>query len=307
MERTWSEVKLSLPWRRAALVGAAALSCVVVLAAVGASGVSWLSFLAAAVVCLMAGVAAVSAFHTRRALREQGTLLRNLLTPLQLAPSSLVFERYLRFGKAMTELAGASDPLHREFALRKLDSLCEEIEKLAEGRLVFHGTETWRAVYRELLESLTVKSYLSVSWVRSGDYWNDAPGRNSMRFNYELLERGFRIERILILAEELWPFDEPQPTTEIRPWIDEQGERGVSVQIVRESDLAGEPDLMCDFGIYGDRAVGVQELDEQSRTVRFVLSFDERSRQQAHERWMRLLLFASPLSAWEWRARRSAN
>ena len=34
------------------------------------------------------------------------------------------------------------------------------------------------------------------------------------------------------------------------------------------------PDLLADFGIYGDRAVGTQELDEQSRTVRFTLSFD---------------------------------
>ena len=49
---------------------------------------------------------------------------------------------------------------------------------------------------------------------------------------------------------------------------------GIWVMLVRESDIAGEPDLLADFGIYGERATGVQELDDQSRTLRFILYFD---------------------------------
>ena len=56
-----------------------------------------------------------------------------------------------------------------------------------------------------------------------------------MRLNYDLVTRGFRIERILILPDELWPFEERLPSPEIRPWIEEQQERGIRVSLVRES------------------------------------------------------------------------
>ena len=114
-----------------------------------------------------------------------------------------------------------------------------------------------------------------------------------MRFNYELISRGFRIERVHILPDELWPFDEKMPTGGILEWLVEQQGRGIIVSLVRESDLANEPDLLRDFAIYGDRAMGIQELDEQSHTVRFVLSFDQPSIRQALARWERLTLFSN--------------
>ena len=67
--------------------------------------------------------------------------------------------------------------------------------------------------------------------------------------------------------------------------------------MVREHELADEPELLCDFGIYGDQAVGFQELDEQSRTIRYVLDFTPQSRKRAHDRWERLALYAKPYSA----------
>ena len=58
------------------------------------------------------------------------------------------------------------------------------------------------------------------------------------------------------------------------------------------ADVAEEPQLLCDFGIYGDRAAGLLELDDQCRTVRFTLDFASRAVQLFEERWRRLLLFA---------------
>ena len=63
---------------------------------------------------------------------------------------------------------------------------------------------------------------------------------------------------------------------------------------MRESQIATEADLLVDFGIYGDRAVGIQELDEQSRTIRFVLDFDRQSLNLACDRWDRIALYATP-------------
>ena len=73
---------------------------------------------------------------------------------------------------------------------------------------------------------------------------------------------------------------------------------------MRESDLAREPDLLCDMGIYGNRGVGVQELDEQSRTLRFTLEFSPQAVRVAEDRWQRIGLYAvsmqpsGPAPAW---------
>ena len=79
------------------------------------------------------------------------------------------------------------------------------LEELARGRVAFSGTETWRTVYERILRSQGLKTYHSVSWVKTRDYWQDAPGRQSMRLNFELAGRGLRIERIVILRGDLWP------------------------------------------------------------------------------------------------------
>ena len=83
------------------------------------------------------------------------------------------------------------------------------------------------------------------------------------------------------------------PTGSILEWLVEQAGRGIIVSLVRESDLTKEPDLLRDFAIYGDRAMGIQELDEQSHTVRFILSFDQPSIRQALDRWERLTLYST--------------
>ena len=82
------------------------------------------------------------------------------------------------------------------------------------------------------------------------------------------------IERIAIIADELWPNGEVWPTELLRQWLHEQHARGIWIKFVRQSALAHEPDLIADIGIYGSRALGIQELDEQCRTVRFTLTFD---------------------------------
>jgi hypothetical protein len=114
-----------------------------------------------------------------------------------------------------------------------------------------------------------------------------------MQVNYDLVRLGFRIERIHILPDQLWPFEEPLPAPEIRPWLREQHERGIIVQLVREADLVDEQDLIKDFAIYGDRATAIQQLDERSKTQLFTLSFDGQNIRQALDQWERLSLFST--------------
>ena len=52
--------------------------------------------------------------------------------------------------------------------------------------------------------------------------------------------------------------------------------------------------MLADVGLYGNRAVGIQDLDERARTVRFTLSFGRQTVRVARDRWDRLYLFATP-------------
>ena len=186
------------------------------------------------------------------------------------------------------------DAILRQIALTRLAAISEEVKALANGKVVFTATEAWRATYEQILCLPDVRLYQSVAWIRNEDYWQDAPGRRSMQLNYDLRLEGVRIERILILCDFFWPKGALLPAADIRRWIDEQHNEGLWIGLVRESDIEGEPDLLTDIGIYGNRATGTWELDNQCRTVRFTLDFSPQSRLLADERWLRLLLFAIP-------------
>ena len=201
--------------------------------------------------------------------KRRDELLERLGVPLALAPEHDLFEQYTALSDALAAVARSTDPVPRDVASLKLASIVEEVLELARGQVIFTGTETWRAVYERVLDRPGVNHYRSAAWVRTSAYWQDAPGRQSMQLNRELAGRGVRIERVLILPPGLWPEGRAAPAAAIRGWIDEQRSSGIAISLIREGDLAAEPDLVCDFGIYGDVAVGAHELDGGSRTVRF--------------------------------------
>ncbi len=240
--------------------------------------------------CAILGVAEFQEQKTAR--RDFREALRMLPVPFALSREPGFIVGYEKMAESLTTIVQHRDRLFLELAGHRIESAAADMATLAKGEIVFEGTETWRAAYQRVLETMRVKTYYSVAWVRTNEYWNDAPGRQSMRFNFELKERGFRIERVHILPDELWPFEEKMPTTGILEWLVEQQGHGIVVSLIRESDLANEPDLLRDFAIYGDRAVGTQELDEESRTVRFVLSFDQPSIRQSLDCWERLTLYS---------------
>jgi len=284
-------VLLSFKFLGVSLVGALAMALVSAFAPLPAQ-VAVLG----ALVSILAGL--FVSYLEQEAERDQqrSELLEKLQVPVSLAPEHDLFSQYSAFSHALTELSKQRDPVLREYALLKLASLCGEVESLARGTLILSSTETWRTVYEDLLSSKDLREYLSVAWVKTREYWQDQPGRQSMRVNYQFIARGGRIERIVILRGDLWPQSEPLPSLEIRPWIEEQYNQDVWVSLVRESDLASEGDLLSDFGIYGERATGIQELDEQSRTLRFILQFDSQSLKLARDRWQRLSLYATAYS-----------
>lgn len=246
-------------------------------------------------ISLVLGLVILQIMRGRSALGDTSALE----TALQLAGDRNVFDRYQRIAGSLLLISRQRDSIFREIALEHLDELVRRCSTIAEGTFVFEGTETWRIVYERLLRSPGLQLYRSVAWMKNQKYWHDEPGRKSMAVNFELHEaERLNIERIAIIADELWVEGEVWPTELIRQWLHEQHARGIWIKFVRQSALAHEPDLIADIGIYGSRALGIQELDEQCRTVRFTLTFDFASVSAAEERWKRLSIYAESFASY---------
>ncbi len=200
-----------------------------------------------------------------------------------------------RICDAFVLLSQQTEPVLRSAAGTKLLSVAGELELMARGTIAFRGTESWRTAYQELLRSERLRLYRSVAWVKCPNYWQDASGRQSIRDNYDAINRGVIVERILILPRELWPAGQLLPCESVMPWIMDQHNHRVWVMLCLEPEIESEPDLPLDFGIYGDLAVGTQSLDEECRTREFLLEFNVEAVKLAEDRWQRLKLHATPL------------
>lgn len=254
------------------------------------AGSLWLLSLVTILSAFSFGLLLECYLHIRSAPLDAGPLQ----TPFLLSHDRDVFPRFEAMSHALLRISQNTDPIYRSVTMQRLDLLFGQIKCIADGTIEFRGTETWRLVYEQLLKSPGLHSYRSVAWVRNDRYWQDGPGRQSLRLNVELQgSQRVTIQRIVILADELWPQDSDFPAERIRQWIHEQHADSIQVGIVRESALRNEPDLLRDMGIYGSRAVGFQELDESSQTARFLLKFDFSEITKAEDHWTRLSVYST--------------
>lgn len=280
----------SLTWRNptpVATVTTLSLSLILV-----ASFVLPLAGLTGLIGLLVSGILGLSLALWRR-LTQQASTLSTLETPFRLASDFEMFVRYEQLAASLLTISMQPDVIYRAVALEHLDDLVRQARLVAQGTFVFEGTETWRLVYERLLRSPGLHRYRSVAWIRTPDYWQDEPGRKSLAVNFELVEaQRLRIERIVIIDDPLWPVRETWPVEPVRQWLHEQFIRGIDLRYVRMSELTHEADLLADCGLYGSRALGVQQLDEHGQTERFTLVFDIQAVLDAEARWSRLAIYA---------------
>jgi hypothetical protein len=228
---------------------------------------------------------------------ETVNLGESLETLLTLSADPQIAEVHTSMAESLQRIATKADPIYRKLALRQLSSLTEQCRRLADDSVEFPSTESWRVVYEELLRSPGLHHYRSVAHIESAHYWQEGPGQQSTLLNLELHDAGvINIERIAIIADHLWRDGETFPVEPVHAWLDQQYRHGIWLRLVRESQLAGETDLVFDFGIYGTRAVGTQLADMTGRTIRFDLSFDFEKVKRAEEVWKRLQVFSTSYS-----------
>ena len=215
-----------------------------------------------ALVSILAGLALEAIHQAETHNNQQSKWFSQLQVPVLLASDPSLTEHFVELSEALARLSQSNDEVLREVALIRLAVLTNELTAISMGSVVFDSTETWRTVYEKLLRADDVSEYLSVAWVRTADYWQDAPGRRSTELNLLRAHEGLLIERLAILNDSVWPQEAALPKEPIRRWLLDQHEHGMSILLVRESQLSLEKNLVADFGIYGDRAVGYQELDD---------------------------------------------
>ena len=259
----------------------------VLVAIVGNTAVTtvWLGVLLSVVIALL----------VRRRRPDDDSSIGLLETPFYLSHDAEIFERYRQMSQQLLKISQRSSKVYRDLALQILDDMTRRCVEMGQGRIVFLETETWRLAYERLLRDPTVFTYRSVAVVRNPNYWQDAAGSGSMQFNFQLIDdQVITIERIVVVADHLWPKDQELPDDELRQWIHEQSVHGIWMKLVRISDLNNEPDLVRDMGIYGQLAVGTQQLaDDNLRTQRFILNFDLNEVREAERLWEKLGVYCA--------------
>ena len=210
----------------------------------------------------------------------------------QLSKDEKVEQAQKDISKALYAASRRKDSVFQTLLETRLANITDDINQLGKGRIEFANTESWRVFYEQLLRSPSTTMYRSVAHIETQHYWQDGAGEKSTKLNLEIHDSGkVSIERIAIIADHLWPQNEPFPTVPIRRWIDQQHRYGIWIELVRESELKDEPHLIADFGIYGFRAVGRQVADSSGRTTRFTLSFEFDDVKEAESNWERLKVF----------------
>lgn len=225
-----------------------------------------------------------------RSTENQPRLLQLLL---DLSRDREISGMHVSIADALNQIANQRDPIFRRLALQRLQAIGDQCSMIGKATIEFASTESWRVVYEELLRSPGLHLYRSVAYIESPHYWQDGPGQQSTKLNLELQDQGVvSIERTAIIADHLWPESSLFPIEPLHSWLDEQHRHGIWIRLVRESAVGSESDLLSDFGIYGNRAVGMQSADPSGRTIRFVLSFDFEKLRQAETHWSRLAVYA---------------
>ena len=248
---------------------------------------SWLTHLVQ--VANLAGVAYIAVTLRRYLAVEEK--LRHI--PLALARDEPMFASFIQYSNALRQISQIPDPVFRTAALQQLDAIGKTLDNLGQGTLVFDNTESWRLVYEQMLRSKVVYLYKSVAWIRDSSYWQDEPGQKSLRLNGELVSsQQLTMERIFIIRDSLWPINSQEIIPKLKRLIEDHRRYGIKLQLIQESSLTNDQDLIADFGIYGSHAVGYQVNDEQNHSTRFTLHYDFDKVAQAEQRWDRLLTYA---------------
>lgn len=215
-------------------------------------------------------------------------------TALRLASDPDFSANYWEIGKSLVASSRHNDPIYRQETLKRIERLNKELKPISEGNVIYEDGERWRLAYEKLLRSPGLHTYRSVAIVNSPAYWQNDAARQSMKLNFELQAGGtLSIERIVVIDDLLWPANQDLPDEQILTWIDDQHRHGIWLRLARLSVLVEEPDLAVDVGIYGNRAVGTEEIDQRTKRPVFCLSFDFDDVRKAEDSWDRLSIYST--------------
>ena len=186
--------------------------------------------------------------RTAHSIHETPENLSLLELPFALARDVDTFARYNSMSQSLAKISRTLDPIYRELALESLDDTNRRIHTLADGLLIFEGTETWRLVYERLLRSPGLYQYRSVAWIQSAAYWQDEQARTirfRLLFDFNSVaaaeDRWNRLavpyfEEFLKHGFESWPDSYQDRFPDLKPW---PGVRGLKKSL---RQLAGAPD-----------------------------------------------------------------
>lgn len=213
--------------------------------------------------------------------------------------SRITWEFHEKTIKNLKELAHASfrdDPTFVKLVNEEFQGFYANLYEYSIGHFKFDA-ESFRIYWRELIESDEASFYFSTALVNTPYYWRDGIGIEATNFTIKISEKK-KVKKIFILNDKLWE------DANTKTWIKDQKKRGenadlnkgVDVYVIKEKNIGKNEDIIFDFGIYGDRAVGYQELHEIADNefrMTYNLYFSKEKIQLTNIRFKKLMEYAS--------------
>lgn len=210
----------------------------------------------------------------------------------QITKNVPIWNFYEKTIPSLTQMSNYDDSIYKDLLQQALTNLYMDFSRIALGVFDFRA-ESWRRPYHQLLSQEDISFYYSTALIKSPNYWQDKPGRASIEF-LKKIATSVDINKIFIIWDAVWDNED------IKKRVKEQVESEMNIAVIRQSEIPPEEDLLHDFGIYGQRAVGYQFLDEKCRTERFELHFNRTMYMKTLDRFNRLKLYATEESTKEY-------
>lgn len=212
--------------------------------------------------------------------------------------SSLTWEFHEKTIKNLKELAHASfrdDLIFKDLVHERFEDFYSSLYEYSRGHFRFNA-ESFRIHWRKLIESEEAKFYHSTALVNTPNYWQDGIGTKATTFTIEV-SKTKKVRKIFIINDKLWE------NASIKRWINDQKQqgknadkdKGLEVYVIKEKNIGKNEDVVYDFGIYGERAVGYQELLEVANNefrMTYNLYFSQEWIQLTKRRFDRLMEYA---------------
>ena len=123
--------------------------------------------------CSFAAFVIADLQNEKQGRQKLDAVLETLPIPFELASEPGFYKEFTKIATSLTKIVRHDDRLFHDLSRSRLESIADEVDNFGTRSGRFRRDRNLRTAYERVLATLHVKSYFSVAWARTNEYWND--------------------------------------------------------------------------------------------------------------------------------------